>query len=61
MNNSLYLTRKYTRPDLSADINYLFREVNHFKSSQLEEKYELRGTDYVQGQIFEHIFTLKRG
>ena len=42
---------------LPADIQYLFREVN----STLEENYELRGTDNVQGQISEHIFPTNGG
>ena len=40
---------------LSAGI-YLFREANSFSRAQLEENCELRGTDNLQGQIFDHTF-----
>jgi len=39
--------------------HYLFRETNNFPRARLEEKCELRGTYYVQGQISEHIFKVK--
>ena len=39
---------------LSADI---IREANSFPRAKLEENCEPRGTDNVQGQISEHIFT----
>ena len=39
--------------------HYLFWEANSFLRAKLEENCELRGTDTVQGQISEHIFTAK--
>ena len=44
---------------LSADV--MFREANSFPRAKLEENYELRGTDNVQGQISEHIFAPNGG
>ena len=44
---------------LTADIIYLFREVNSFVQLKLKENVELRETDDVQGQISEHIFKVK--
>ena len=56
INNSLHLARKYARIFVRG--HYLFREAG-FPRAKLEENYELRGTDYVQGQISEHIFAAK--
>ena len=39
--------------------HYLFREMNSFPRAKLEETFELRGTDNVQGEISEHIFEAK--
>ena len=41
--------------------HYLFRDANSFPRAQLEENYELRGTDNVQGQISKHIFAPNGG
>ena len=41
--------------------HYLFREANSFLRAKLEENCELGGTDNVQGQISEHIFTPNGG
>ena len=57
INNSLHLARKYTQIFVRG--HYLFREANSFPRAKLEENCELRGTDNVQGQIFEHIFAAK--
>ena len=59
IDNSLHLARKYAR--ISVRRHYLFREANSFPRAQLEENCELRGTDNVQGQISEHIFTPNGG
>ena len=53
--NSLHVGRKYARIFVRG--NYLFRVANSFPRAQLDENCELRGTDNVQGQISEHIFT----
>ena len=37
----------------------MFREANSFPRAKLVENSELRGTDNVQGQISEYIFTAK--
>ena len=55
INNSLHLARKYARIFVRG--HYLFRVVN----SELRANCELRGTDDVQGQIFEHIFAPNGG
>ena len=54
INNSRHLVRKYAR--IFVQRHYLFREANSFPRAKLEENYELRGTNNVQGRIFEHIF-----
>ena len=54
INNSRHLARKYARIFVRG--HYLFREANSFPRAKLEENWELRGTDNVQGQISEHIF-----
>ena len=54
INNSRHLARKYAWIFVRG--HYLFREANGFARAKLEENYELRGTDNVQGQISEHIF-----
>ena len=51
--------RKYARIFVRG--YYLFREANSFPRAKLEENCELRGTDDVQGQISEHIFTPNGG
>ena len=51
------MARKYARIFVRG--HYLFREANSFPRAKLEENCELRGTDNVQGQISEHIFTAK--
>ena len=43
---------------LSADI-ICCEKRTVFSRAKLEENCELRGTDYVQGQISEHIFAAK--
>ena len=48
INNSRHLARKYARIFVRG--HYLFREANSFPRAMLEENYELRGTDNVQGQ-----------
>ena len=53
------LPRKYARIFVSG--HYKFREANSFPRAQLEENYELRRTDNVQGQISEHIFSPNGG
>ena len=53
INNRRHLARKYARIFVRG--HYLFREANSFPRAKLEENCELRGTDNVQGQIFEHI------
>ena len=55
INNSRHLARKYTQIFVRG--HYLFREANSFPRAKLEENCELRGTDNVQGQMSEHIFT----
>ena len=37
----------------------MFREANSFPRANLKENCELRGTDNVQGQNYEHIFKVK--
>ena len=59
INNSHHLARKYARIFVRG--HYLFREANSFPRAKLEENFELRGTDYVQGQISEYIFAPKGG
>ena len=59
INNSLHLARKYARIFVRG--HYLFREANSFPRVQLKENCELRGTDNVQGQIFENIFAPNGG
>ena len=59
INNSLHLARKYARIFVRG--HYLFREENSFPRAKLEETYELRGTDNVQGQMSEHIFAPNGG
>ena len=59
INNSPDLTRKYARIFVRG--HYLFREANRFPKATLEESCELLGTDYVQGQISEHIFASNGG
>ena len=51
MNNKLHLAPKYDRIFVGG--RYLFLK--------LEENCELRGTDYVQGRISEHIFAPNGG
>jgi len=41
--------------------HYLFSEANSFARAKLKENYQLRGTNNVQGQIFEHILKSNRG
>ena len=53
-NHSLHLARKYAR--IFVRVHYLFREANSFPRAKLEENWELRETDNVQGQISVHIF-----
>ena len=57
--HNLHLARKYARIFVRG--HYLFREANSFPRAQLEENCELRGTDNVQGQISEHLFTPNGG
>ena len=52
INNSRHLARKYARIFVLG--HYLFREANSFPRAKLEENCELRGTDNVQGQIFNN-------
>ena len=59
INNSRHLARKYAR--IFVRRHYLFREANSFPKAKLEENFELRGTDNVQGQISEHIFASNEG
>ena len=59
INSSLHLGRKYSRIFVRG--HYLLREANSFRRAQLEENYELRGTDNVQGQIPENIFAPNGG
>ena len=59
INNSLHLARKYAKIFVLG--HYLFLEANSFPRAQLEENCALRGTDYVQGQISEHIFAPNGG
>ena len=47
INNSLHLERKYARIYVRG--HYLFREANSFSRAYLEEAYEPRGRDNVQG------------
>ena len=54
INNSCHLARKYAQIFVRR---HPFREVNSFPRAKLKENCELRGTDNVQGQICEHIFT----
>ena len=49
------MARKYGRKFVRG--HYLLLEANSFPRPKLEENCELRGTDNVQGQISEHIFT----
>ena len=46
-------------PGIFVRGHYLFREANSFPRAKLEENCELRETDNVQGQIYEHIFAAK--
>ena len=39
----------------------MFRVANSFPRAQLDEKCELRGTDQVQGQISEYLFSPNGG
>ena len=48
------IKKKYARIFVRG--HYLFPEANSFPRAKLEEKYELQGTDNVQGQISKHIF-----
>ena len=58
INNRRHLARKYARIFLCG--HYLFREANSFSRAKLDENCELRGTDNVQGQMYEHnYFRLK--
>ena len=41
--------------------HYLLRDANRFAIAKLEENFELRGTDNVQGQVSEHIFAPNGG
>jgi len=59
INNSFHLARKYARIFVRG--HYLFRVANSFPRAQLEENCELPGTDNVQGQISEHIFSPNGG
>ena len=52
---------QYTYARITVRGLYLFREANSFPRAYLEENCELRGTDYVQGQISEHIFAPNGG
>ena len=45
--------------DLSLYCKNGFRDANSFSGAKLEESCELRGTDYFQGQKYEHIFQRK--
>ena len=55
INNSLHLARKYRRIFVRG--HYLFREANSFPRALMEENCELCGTDNIQGQISEQIFS----
>ena len=55
INNRRHLARKYA--GIFVRRHYLFREANSFPRAKPEENCELWGTDNVQGQISEHIFT----
>ena len=57
--NSLHLGRKYAR--ILVRGHYLFRYADSFPRAKLEKNCELRGTDNVQGQISEHIFSRHGG
>ena len=54
ISNSRHLARKYSQIFIRE--HCLFREVNSFLRTKLEENCELQGTDNVQGQISKHIF-----
>ena len=58
-NNSRHLAQKYAWIFVCG--HYLFREAYSFPRAKLEENCELGGTDNVQGQISEHIFTPNGG
>ena len=47
------MVRKYAR--IFVRVQYLSREANSFPRAQLEENYELRGTENVQGQISQQM------
>ena len=53
------MARKYARIFVRG--RYLFLEAHSFPRAQLEENFELRGTDNVQGQISENIFAPNGG
>lgn len=50
--------QKYVKPRICARIfvRVYLSVPNSFPTGKLEEDYELRGTDYVQEQIFMPIF-----
>lgn len=56
INNSLHLARKFARMFVCGQ--HLFRKVNSFPTAKLD--CELEEHD-VQGQICEHVFTVKWG
>ena len=59
INNTFHLAQKYAR--IFARGHYLLREANSFLRVYLKENCEFLGTDYVQGQIFKHIFAPNGG
>ena len=59
INNTFHLVQKYAR--IFARGHYLLREANSFLRVYLKENCEFLGTDYVQGQIFKHIFAPNGG
>ena len=56
---SLHLARKYA--GIFVHGHYVFREANSFLRGQLQENCERLGTENVQGQISEHIFSPNGG
>ena len=59
INNIFYLARKYTRIIVRGHCP--FQDASSFQRAKLEENRELRGTDNVQGHIYEHVFAHNEG
>ena len=53
------MAQKYARIFVCG--HYLFQNVDSSPRAKLEENCELQGTDNVQGQIYEHVFSQNRG